>query len=188
MPLKGDVSNLDRFQYGGKPVLPERNSYSVKLRGGVVSSDISGGLSRQQVQFTNSPYQVSVNYVCLDQAKASWIANFIDIRRGKKFIATLLVGGVNLDEFVVQVIGQPSFKTTGINGSVSLTLQVEPAVDRCFIDWSDWAYQCTKPKDWCDVFKYTNDAVFVWPSYADTRSGNYRIPLTGDLSIYEEFI
>lgn len=165
MSLKGDTSDLDRLHYGGKPVLPERDSYTVKLRGGVVASDVAGGLSRQLLQFTNAPYQVSVNYKGLDQAKASWLANFFDLRRGERFIATLLIGGTELEEFVVQQVGGPSsWKTTGFNGSLTVTLQVEPAVDTCFIEWADEAYQCVTPEEWCEIFNYTKQGIEVWPS------------------------
>ena len=160
--LKGDTSDLSRLTYGGKPVLPERDSYQVKLRGGVVASDIAGGLQKQLLQFTNAPYQVSVNYKGLDQAKATWLSNFFDQRRGERFIATLLIGGTELEEFVVQVVSQPTWKTTGFNGSISVTLQVEPAVDTCFIEWADWAYQCTLPQDWADIFCYTKQGVEGW--------------------------
>lgn len=163
MALRGDTSDLDRLVYGGKPVLPERDSYSVRLRGGVVSSDISGGLTKQMVQFTNAPYSVSVNYKGLDQGKATWLSNFFDKRRGERFIATLLIGGTELEEFVVQQISDATFKTSGINGSISLTLQVEPAVDNCFIDWADWAYQCSAPQEWCQIFNNTKEGVEVWP-------------------------
>ena len=61
--IKGETSDLDRFNYGGEPILPEQGSYSVTLQGGVVSTDIDGGMSRQFVQFQNSAYQVNVNYI-----------------------------------------------------------------------------------------------------------------------------
>lgn len=188
MALKGYTSDLERFVYAGKPVLPERDSYQVTLQGGVVSSSVAGGLAKQQVQFTNSPYSVSVNYKGLDEAKTIWMSNFINRHRGKPFIATLLIGGTELDEFVVRIMGNPSLKTTGFNGSIKLTLQVEPAVDHCFINWAHEAYMCLSAQDWCKVFNYTKQGIESWPSYPNTPTGNILIPLASDLSIYEEFV
>ena len=58
MALIGDTSELDTLLYGGKYMLPEANSYTMTTPWGVVSSDVSGGFVRQQLQFFNSPAQV----------------------------------------------------------------------------------------------------------------------------------
>ena len=65
----------------------------------------------------------------LDDYKVWYMENFLNKNRGQKFIATLLIGNTELEEFVVQYLGRPKISKTGFNGSVSLTLQVEPAID-----------------------------------------------------------
>lgn len=164
MALKGDVTGLATFQYGGKPVLPQQDSYQVSLQGGIVSSSFSAGLDKQLIQFQNSPYEVSVTYFAMDQSESMFIEQFLNRNRGLKFIATLLIGNTELEEFVVQYIGTPQISKTGFSGSISLTLQVEPAIDQCFNDWVYENMQCLSGAEWCQVFSNTDGGLNSWPS------------------------
>lgn len=161
MALQGDTSDLDEFVYGGQPILPEKDSYRVSTPYGVVTSDTAGGLLKSQLQFFNEPYTVNVNYIAVDQFKISYIENFLLRNAGQKFIATLLIGGV-LEEFVVQYLGQPQISQTGFNGNVSLTLQVEPAVDVCYQQFIREFGPCMgNPQS---VFCYVDEGVKDWVS------------------------
>jgi len=162
--IKGDVTGLAVLQYGGKPVLPERNSYQMTLPNGVVSSSFGGGLSKQQVQFQSAPYQVSCTYVGLDGGKAAWLANFFNRNQGLPFVATLLLDDGSIDQYVVQRMDNTPVPLTGFNGSFTVTYEVAPAIDTCFADWTYEAYQCVSAEDWCKIFNYTKRAVEVWPS------------------------
>lgn len=161
MAVTGDVSDLDTLMFGGEPMLPERGSYSVKLQGGVVSSDFDAGLDKQDIQFLNSPYQVSCTYFALDGFKAAYVESFFNRQRGQKFIANLLIGTNDIEEFVVQLIGTPKMSQTGNNGEISVTYKVEPAIDRC---WNDtlfyWGGCVDDPMSvWC----YTKEGIELWP-------------------------
>ena len=76
MALIGDTSELDTLLYGGKYMLPEAASYTMTTPWGVVSSDVSGGFVRQQLQFFNSPAQVQVVYKCVTKARVRSIMMF----------------------------------------------------------------------------------------------------------------
>ncbi|MCP4259904.1 MAG: hypothetical protein GY774_20685 [Planctomycetes bacterium] len=158
--IVGDTTGLMSLKYGGRYKLPERDSYKVTGQA-FESTSINGGLSRQFVQFMNAPYTVSANYVAMDQAEAQFLFNFFNINRGKKFIAQLMVGG-QLEEFVVQRKDNAAQGLTGINGKFSVTLEVEPAVDHCFIDWTTTNYQCLSGADWAKVFCITKGALDQW--------------------------
>jgi len=162
MVIVGQVDDLDVFEYGGKPILPEKESYSVKLQDGVVSSDFAAGMSKQQIQFLNAPYYVSVTYVGLDGFKMAYMENFLNNNRGQKFVATLLIGGTELEQFVVQQVSAPNIKRTGFNGSLSITLEVEPAIDQCFMEFIMEYGKCIG-SDTAGIFCATNEGVKIWP-------------------------
>lgn len=162
MALKGETSDLDRLQFGGKPILPEQQSYSVQTPDGTVVSSVAGGLPKSQLQYFNDPYIVSVKYTALDSFMSAYIENFFTLHRGQKFIATLLIAGTELEEFVVQYLGSVKVSKTGFNGSVSVDLIVEPAIDRCFQQVIDGWGSCVG-SDTCLVWDYANKAIKALP-------------------------
>lgn len=160
--LVGDTSDLDRMMYGGKPVLPEQNSYSVKLPNGTVTSSYSAGLNSQQVQFLNAPYEVSCTYSSLSGMHSAYLQSFFDRHQAQKFIASMIINGTELDEFVVQRIGDVQVKKTGYSGSITVKYQVEPAVDRCWEQsLNDWA-ECAGD-DTAAIWCYADMGVKAWP-------------------------
>lgn len=161
--LIGDTSDLDEFVYDGKPILPEQDSYSVKIPGGVVSSDIPGGLPKSQLQFYNFPYEVSGQYRALEGFKAAFIENFLEQHRGQKFIAYLLISSGEIEPFIVQYKGIPSVSKTGFNGSVSLTFEIEPAIDRCWQQWILDIGKCIAGPTLVYTANKVNKAVNLWP-------------------------
>lgn len=163
MALIGDTTGLDEFVYAGKPILPEQDSYQLKIPGGVVRSDIAGGLPKSQLQFYNFPYEVTGQYRGLDGFKIAYIENFLDQHRGQKFIAYLLISSGDIEPFIVQYRGDPQVSKTGFNGSTSITFEVEPAIDRCYqkfiLDWG----ACLSGGDITSIATNVNEAVKVWP-------------------------
>lgn len=158
--IKGDVTELDVFQYAGKPILPQKDSYSVTLQGGVTSSDVTGGLPKQMVMTTNAPYRVNATYSMLDGGMAAFVENFINLNRGQKFVAYLLIASGEIEPFVVQVAETAQISKTGFNGSISLSLDVEPAVDNCLVEWYHEYFQCQSAPDWkyiCDATQFSVD-------------------------------
>ncbi|AUR94749.1 hypothetical protein NVP1198B_39 [Vibrio phage 1.198.B._10N.286.54.F4] len=132
MSLIGETSDLDRLEYGSKPVLPEQQSYSTTTPDGTVVSSVAGGLPKSQLQYMNQPYKVSVTYKSLDAFKSAYLENFFALHQGQAFIASLLIGGTEVEEFVVKYLGDTTHARTGLSGSMSVDLIVEPAIDRCF--------------------------------------------------------
>ena len=162
MALSGDTSDLDRLIYGGKPVLPEQQSYSTTTPDGTVVSSVPGDIPKTAIQYFSQPYKVSVTYVSLDGFKSSYLENFFALHQGQAFIANLLVGGTETEEFVVKYIGDSKHSRTGFNGSMSIDLIVEPSIDRCFQqviqEWGECRGSDTA-QIWCD----TNLAIKALP-------------------------
>ena len=129
MAISGSTEGLETLQYADEPVLPDKDSYSVQIPGGVVTSNLPGGLPKSQIQFFNGVYTVGATYVGLDGFKINYLENFFKRTRGQKFIARLAVDYF-FEDFIVQVQGEPIASKTGFNGSISVKYSVEPSVDR----------------------------------------------------------
>ena len=162
MALVGDTSDLERFKYAGEYILLEKGSYSVTAKSGAVYSETNGGMTKQQLQFLNQPYYVSVTYIALDQFKIDHINNFLRRNDGQKFVTQLMVESGHLEEYVVQVVGDVGGSSmTGFNGSISLTLEVDPSVDACWVQFiKDYAPCMGNP---CEMFKYVDEGVQALP-------------------------
>ena len=161
MALIGDTSDLERFQYAGKYILPEKGSYSVRAKSGAVYSEVNGGMTKQQLQFLNQPYYVSVTYIALDQFKIDYINNFLKRNDGQKFVTQLMIESGHIEEYVVQVVGDTDSSMTGFNGSISLTLEVEPAIDTCWVQFiNDYAPCMGNP---CEFFNIVDEGVQALP-------------------------
>lgn len=162
MAITGDVSDLDEMLWNGEPYLPQRDSYSVELPSGVVGTSFGGGLDKLQLQFVNAPYYVSVTYTAYDGFQAAYLEYFLKKNRGQKFVAWLLISGVEPEQFVVQYTeDNPQISKTGYTASVTITLQVEPSVDRDFEDFIfTFGQQAGNPKEWFDI---ANIGVKLWP-------------------------
>ena len=161
MAITGDTSGLDHLKYDGKYILPQRDSY--KLTGQSFETvSMNSGLSRQFVQFQNTAFNVKLNYKAMDAESAFFLANFFNTNRGRPFVASLTLDGKTIDEFVVNRVDNQSFSVTGINGDFPVTLEVEPSVDQCFIEWAIESYQCQSAKKWGHVFCNTKQALENW--------------------------
>ncbi len=162
MALIGDTSDLDRFEFACEPILPEKDSYSISLPDGTVVSDLPGGMTKQQLQFFNQAYTVNVTYVGLDAFKIDFIEGFLLRNSGQKFIASLAISDSIIDEYVVQYFGSPNIAKTGFNGQVTLSLQVEPAIDVCFQQFiRDYGETVGNPTE---IINDTDAAVRAWVS------------------------
>lgn len=162
MALVGFTDDLERFQYGGRMKLPEQSSYQLTTQDGTVVSSVAGGLPKSQVQYFSQPYGVDVNYRAMDAFEAAYISSFLNRHNGQKFIAELLIGNTETEEFVVMYTGNTKGSLTGFSGNFPVSLIVEPAVDRCFeqviLDWGS----CLGG-DTCEVWNLTNEAIKELP-------------------------
>ena len=138
MALIGDTSELDTLLYGGKYMLPEANSYTMTTPWGVVSSDVSGGFVRQQLQFFNSPAQVQVVYRCVTKARVDFLKSFIRLHEGLSFIAALAVDTDTVEPYVVDIVGAPTWQENGFSGTCTLTYQVQPTPNADYDEFLQW--------------------------------------------------
>lgn len=139
MALIGDTSELDTLLYGGKYMLPEAASYTMTTPWGVVSSDVSGGFVRQQLQFFNSPAQVHVVYRCVTKARVDFLKAFIRRHEGLPFIAALAVDTDEVEPYVVDIVGAPTWQENGFSGTCTLTYQVQPTPKADYDEFLQWA-------------------------------------------------
>ena len=138
MALIGDTSELDTLLYGGKYMLPEANSYTMTTPWGVVSSDVSGGFVRQQLQFFNSPAQVQVVYRCVTKTRVDFLKSFIRLHEGMPFIAALAVDTDTVEPYVVDIVGAPTWQENGFSGTCTLTYQVQPTPNADYDEFLQW--------------------------------------------------
>lgn len=162
MALSGDTSDLERLVYGGKPILPEQQSYSVQSPDGTIVSSVGGGMPKTAIQYFNQPYKVSVTYKSLDGFKALYLEDFFTRHQGQAFIAELLIGNTETEEFVVKYLGSTKQSKTGFNGSMSIDLIVEPAIDRCFQQFIAEFAPCMG-SDTATIFCYANLGIKALP-------------------------
>jgi hypothetical protein len=128
----------------------------------VTRSDLDGGLPKLQIQFLNQPYTVGATYQMLSEFESAFMETFFKKNRYKRFIVYLLIGGTELEPFVVQLDSVPSVTKTGFSGSVTVTYQVYPAVDREFEDFVyNFGMIYENPQEMFDIF---NSAVKAWPT------------------------
>ena len=139
MALIGDTSELDTLLYGGKYMLPEAASYTMTTPWGVVSSDVSGGFVRQQLQFFNSPAQVQVVYRCVTKARVDFLKAFIRLHEGLPFIAALAVDTDTVEPYVVDIVGAPTWQENGFSGTCTLTYQVQPTPNADYDEFLQWS-------------------------------------------------
>ena len=139
MALIGDTSELDTLLYGGKYMLPEAASYTMTTPWGVVSSDVSGGFVRQQLQFFNSPAQVQVVYRCVTKPRVDFLKSFIRLHEGLPFIAALAVDTDEVEPYVVDVVGAPTWQENGFSGTCTLTYQVQPTPNADYDEFLQWS-------------------------------------------------
>ena len=125
MATKGDISDLDEFIYGGEPIVPQLNGFSRRRKSGVVSSNTSGGLTRQRKKFYNQPYLVDCTYYLHSPSMQDFIKIFFERNEGKKFVAWLRADRAVLDSHVVQVVSdwEDSY-ASAVDGMLSVTLEV----------------------------------------------------------------
>jgi len=160
--LTGDTSELDTLMYAGNLKLPERDSYSVTMPDGVTRSSLDGGLPKLQIQFLNQPYAVGCTYKMLSEFESAFMETFFKKNRYKRFIVYLLIGSTELEPFVVQLDSVPSVTKTGFSGSVTVTYQVYPAVDREYEQFIyDFGMLYENPVEMFDIFDI---AVKSWPT------------------------
>lgn len=127
------MDELPELRYGGEMVRPERDSYSFSEPWGVTKSNIAGTLSRLGRSSFGGPVNLSCTVLLSNPAKLQWWDDFYNysIAEGsKRFVMELLINGV-IQSHVVQIVSAPKVNTIGWHGSVDLTLEAVPIINRC---------------------------------------------------------
>lgn len=123
--------------FGGKQMLPDRDSYRPGISFGAVVTDIGGGPPRSRMQSLNNAVTVSVTYT-FDLCETQWFLDkwYTELREGTLPIKLPLelTGSdlLNGTEYVATIMGAdiPSFAMVGVN-KIGLSLSVVPIIDRC---------------------------------------------------------
>ena len=162
MAIIGDATDLDTFAYGGANLLPDRDSYQLATPNGVVASNIAGGLTKLGLQYFNSPANLTVTYFMESVAKINYVKAFLRQNNGEKFIASLAVDYGTVEEYVVQYLGTPQISETGFNGTLRLSLEVQPSFDACMDQFSvDFACM---GNDICEIFNLVDEGIKAKPN------------------------
>lgn len=162
--LNGDTDDLERLIYGGDYLLPEKDSFSSTDPSGVVRPDIGVGWQKSQLQYVSALEVMSVTYKALSKGKIDFIDRFLKRNRGQAFVAMLPNKRNQTEERVCQFIDSPvKFTKTGFNGSVELTLQVEPSDNPCFEAFLDLVDPCWGDST-CGIANALDGAVKAWPN------------------------
>lgn len=123
--------------FGGKQMLPDRDSYRPGISFGAVVTDIGGGPPRSRMQSLNNAVTVSVTYT-FDLCETQWFLDkwYTELQEGTLPIKLPLelTGSdlLNGTEYVATILGAdiPSFAMVGVN-KIGLSLSVVPIIDRC---------------------------------------------------------
>lgn len=156
---------IPEFKYGGEMLRPERDSYSYTPPWGVNKSNIAGTLSRLNRANFGSPATVTCSVILNNPSMLQFWDDFYEFtlaQGSKRFKMELFVNGV-IQAHVCQIVAVPKVKTIGWHGTVSLTLEAVPIVDRCASAIRQEMMQCYGDK--------TSTVVFGLIEYAESLNG-----------------
>lgn len=136
MAIKGDVSDLDTLEYGGKPIVPRANSYNRTRQSGVRRTDTSGGASRQRKKYYGGTHLIDVNFYLEDAQQQDFFEMFTVRNEGKRFICHLAADRPIVEPYVVQFASEVNFDDVDAKDAIaSVTLEVFPARDPVLDDY-----------------------------------------------------
>ena len=124
--------------FGGEPLIPDRDSYSLPLPYGAVTSDLPGGPVRVRANTLNNSVTITVQYT-LDACQTDYFCSMYygALREGQLPVkARLDLNGHDLvdeTEYVCTILGAQFPQYTGIVNTVSVTYNAVPIVDRCLM-------------------------------------------------------
>lgn len=128
---------ITKLCFGGKPLLPDRDSYQVGIAYGAVATDIGSGPVRVRAQYRNNSVNTTVTYT-FNACELQWFMDvyYVALKEGQLPVEVRLdLNGSDLvDEtwYVATIIGAPSAPVwTGIYAKISVTYNAVPIFDRC---------------------------------------------------------
>lgn len=144
MATKGDISDLDVLQFGGKPMIPQvaQGGFSRTRKSGVVRTDSAGGASRQRKKYFGTTHIAEVTFYLETAQQQDYMELFSVENEGKKFICHLSADRPLVEPYVVQIISDINFSETNAkDGIATMTLEIFPARDQVLDDWLYNYYQ-----------------------------------------------
>lgn len=163
--------NLPQLVYGGKYLLPERDSYSFSNPDGSRRTDITGGPMRIDTDHLGGPFVVNVQYFADSQAMVWFFQKFWlnqTFEGSIPFQCALALESPDIaEDYTVRLKSAPQWNGfTGFNGRVSLTYEVEQKlIDYEYDDTLLWIL-AEYGDDAADTFNQldilTNDTMDTW--------------------------
>lgn len=144
MATKGDVSDLDVLNYGGKPMIPMIQGFRRSRASGVVQSNVQGGLTRQRKKFYNNAYRVTAKFFLETVAQQDYIKVFFERNEGKPFICHCSADRPIVEPYVVQVVSEwDDTYVSQRDGELSVDMEIVSVRSPCLDDFLFDMYQCT---------------------------------------------
>jgi len=132
MATKGDITGLAVLMFGGVPMVPQVaiGGYSRYRKSGVVTSDASGGASRQRKKYYGNTHVAEVTFYLETAQQQDFMELFFRRNEGKRFICHLAADRPIVEPYVVQMIGDANYSEVNAKDSVcSVTLEIFSARD-----------------------------------------------------------
>lgn len=144
MATKGDISDLDVLQFGGKPIVPQvgQGGFERVRNSGVVRSDVAGGASRQRKKYFNNTHIAEVVFYLETAQEQDFMELFVTRNEGKKFICHLAADRPLVEPYVVQFDSQVRYSDVDAKDSIaSATLEIFSVRDQVLDDYLFEMYQ-----------------------------------------------
>lgn len=157
MATKGDISDLDVLQFGGKPLVPEINNFSRNRKQGIEVSDAEGGASRIRKKYFNQVYIVQASFFLDDIFMQDFIKTFFARNEGKRFICYLSADRPLVEPYVVQVTSTwDDSYVSQADGEISFTMEVFSVRDKELDDllfnlYQEYGSYLTTWMDWLKI-------------------------------------
>lgn len=154
MATKGDISDLEVLQFGGKPMIPQvaQGGFSRTRKSGVVRSDSAGGASRQRKKYFGTTHIADVTFYLETAQQQDYMELFTVMNEGKRFICHLVADRPLVEPYVVQITSEVSYSEVNAKESIAtMTLEIFPARDPVLDEWLYDFYQ-----NFSDLNSYLN--------------------------------
>ena len=143
MATKGDISELDILQFGGKPMIPLVAGFNRFRKSGVVRSDVAGGATRQRKKYFGMPHVASVTFYLRSPMMQDFIQSFINKNEGKKFICHLSADRPIVEPYVVQALSDWNHvEVNSVEGTVTCQFEIFSTKDECLDQFFYDTYSC----------------------------------------------
>lgn len=167
MPLD---PSLPQLRFGGKYLLPQRDSYQYTTSAGTRRTDTPGGPMFVQQDHLGGPFITSVTYFIDSPQMYAFFSNFYQrqtLQGSIPFQAALILQDAEIyEDYVCRFKDEPQFQWTGFRGTVTFTIEVERrASDFEYDDTLFWFLQEYGDDAWPvlnELYILTNPTMDTW--------------------------